>query len=218
MLSIIPAKRSFLILSKLNTRQNCTRLAACFMAFISHIDHVLCLSQRWPEWSHFFRLRLRSCSKLFEPDPEIFQIWKPDSCSDSGYHRSNWQFSQIFTYEITNTLLSKLKSDSTSGSGFSQIFPGTKETLRILPESNPALRIHGHLWSEHLSVLNHRFINIRLRSLKRNQMVVFSVQGEEAVLLRTCSMASHLLYSTSVSVLAHVATDYCKVELELSSS
>jgi len=38
--------------------------------------------------SHLFRLRLRSCSKVFNPDsgPEIFQIWESDSCSDSGYH------------------------------------------------------------------------------------------------------------------------------------
>jgi len=30
--------------------------------------------------SHFFRLRLRSCTKIFEPGPGNFQIWESNSC------------------------------------------------------------------------------------------------------------------------------------------
>ena len=52
--------------------------------------------------SHIFRLRLRSCSELFEPgygsetpSPKNFQIFESDSCSDSGYHRRN-RHSAIF--------------------------------------------------------------------------------------------------------------------------
>ena len=32
---------------------------------------------------------------------EIFYIWEIDSCSDSGYHRSNPEFTHVFTWEMT---------------------------------------------------------------------------------------------------------------------
>ena len=54
------------------------------------------------------------------PDPAIFQIWKSDSCSNSGYnHRSNRNLPKP-PHRLL--LLLKLKSDSGSGSAFSQIF------------------------------------------------------------------------------------------------
>jgi len=81
--------------------------------------------------SHIFRLRLRSCSEIFKPDPgptpKNVQIWESDSCSDSGYHRCN-RHSAMFILRICHIwkpsrfLLLKMKSDSESGSGFSQIF------------------------------------------------------------------------------------------------
>jgi len=40
--------------------------------------------------SHFFRLRLRSCSKMFESGSANFSNCESDSCPDSGYnHQSN---------------------------------------------------------------------------------------------------------------------------------
>jgi len=73
--------------------------------------------------SHFFRLRLRSCLKIPDPGPTIFQIWESYSCSDSSYiHRSNRNLPMFLLKELPHRflLLPKLKSDS--GSGFSQIF------------------------------------------------------------------------------------------------
>jgi len=61
-------------------------------------------------WSHFFRLRLCTCSKILGSD----------SCSDSSCnHRSNRNL-PMWPHRLL--LLPKLKSDSRSGSGFSQIF------------------------------------------------------------------------------------------------
>jgi len=78
-------------------------------------------------WSHFFRLRLRSCSKMFDSGSglAILQIWESDSCSDSGYnHRSsrNLPMFLLTKWPCRVLLLPKLKIDSGSGSGFSQIF------------------------------------------------------------------------------------------------
>jgi len=79
--------------------------------------------------SNFFRLRLRSCSKFFESGsrsgPAILQIWESDSCSDSGCnHRSNRNSPMFLPKKWPHRLLllQQLKSDSGSGSGFSQIF------------------------------------------------------------------------------------------------
>jgi len=70
--------------------------------------------------SHFFRLRLRSCSKKFESRSGFgnFQI------SESGYHRSNRNLSMFFLKKWPHRLLllPKLKSDSGSGSVFLQNF------------------------------------------------------------------------------------------------
>ena len=75
--------------------------------------------------NHFFRLRLPSCPKFLNPGAAIFQTWESDSCSDSGYnHRSNRNLPMFFLKKSSHRLLllTKLKSDYGSGSGFSQIF------------------------------------------------------------------------------------------------
>ena len=47
--------------------------------------------------SHFFRVRLRSCSKIFESGSGNFLIWESDSCSDSGCnHRFNRNLSMFY--------------------------------------------------------------------------------------------------------------------------
>jgi len=101
--------------------------------------------------SHFFRLRRRSCSKIFEsgPDLAILRIWESDSCSDSGHNRwynRNLPMFLLKKWQHRLLLLPKWKSDP--GSGFSQIFysgPDRKEKPRIFPESTPALQIQSHL-------------------------------------------------------------------------
>jgi len=81
-------------------------------------------------------------TKIFNPGPEFFQIWESDSCSDSGYHRSNRNLPiPKFTHILLKwprrlLLLLKLKIDSGSGSGLSQIFDsgsGSERKCRILP-------------------------------------------------------------------------------------
>jgi len=94
--------------------------------------------------SHCFRFRLRSCSKILNPGPTIFQIWKSDSSSDSDYnHRSSRNLPLFLLKKGPQRLLllPKWIRDSGSWSGFSQIFgSGRTEKPRILPESTPALR------------------------------------------------------------------------------
>ena len=73
--------------------------------------------------SHFFRLRLHSCPKFF--NPVIFQIWEFASCSDLGYnHRSNRNLTMFLLKKWPHRLLllPKFKSDCGFGSRFSQIF------------------------------------------------------------------------------------------------
>jgi len=62
--------------------------------------------------------------KFLNPGPEIFQISKSDSCSDSSCHRSNRNLPMFLLEMTTQTpaILPKLKSDFGSGSGFSQNF------------------------------------------------------------------------------------------------
>ena len=87
-----------------------------------------------------------------DPSPEIFQIWESDSCSDFGYHRSSRNLPMFClrndytdschcpTWKVTpDPVFHKFL---TSG-----LDPGPKEKHRILPESIPALWIHGHLCS-----------------------------------------------------------------------
>ena len=68
--------------------------------------------------SHFFRLRLRSCSTFLNPNPESFQIWESHTCSDSGYNRSNRNLPMFLHKKWPRRLLLLLilKSDSGSGS------------------------------------------------------------------------------------------------------
>ena len=59
------------------------------------------------------------------PGPAIFEIWESDSCSDSGYnHRFNRNLPMFLLKKWRHRLLllPKLKRDSSSGSGLSQIF------------------------------------------------------------------------------------------------
>jgi len=79
---------------------------------VSSLHHCLfqsSLSLYWLKWhftqefcrdgrSNIFRLRSRSYSKFFESEsgPKVFQIWECDSCSDSGYHRCNWNPTMFF--------------------------------------------------------------------------------------------------------------------------
>ena len=81
--------------------------------------------QRWPE--SLFETPTPLLSKFLSPDsdPAIFQIWESNSCSDSGFHhRPNRKLPMFLLKKWPHRLLllSKLKSDSGSGSVFSQIF------------------------------------------------------------------------------------------------
>ena len=68
--------------------------------------------------------------KFLNPDPEFFQIWESDSCSDFDYnHRSNRNL-PLFSLKKEPQrllLLPKWKSDSGSRSGFSRIFGSGSE-------------------------------------------------------------------------------------------
>jgi len=74
-------------------------------------------------------------------DTAIFQIWESESCSDCGCnHRFNRNLPMFFLKKWPHRLLllPKLKSDSWSGSGFSQIFdywPGSGSERKT---QNPA--------------------------------------------------------------------------------
>jgi len=65
----------------------------------------LCAGQRWVNnrggRSQYFRLDSAPVPNFGNPDPEVFQIWESDTCSDSGYYRSNWQFTPVFAQEMT---------------------------------------------------------------------------------------------------------------------
>jgi len=63
--------------------------------------------------------------KFLNPGPAILQIWESDTCSDSGYnHRSNRNSPMFLPKKWPHRLLllPKLKSDSGSGSVFSEKF------------------------------------------------------------------------------------------------
>ena len=63
--------------------------------------------------------------KFFNPGPAILQIWESDTGSDSGYyHWSNRNLPMFLLkkWPHRHLLLPKLKSESGSGSEFSQIF------------------------------------------------------------------------------------------------
>ena len=70
------------------------------------------------------------------------------SCSDTGYHRSNQEFTHVFTSEMTRQIPATAKIKNWLCVRFFHKFLtlGLKEKRRILPESNPALRIYGHRW------------------------------------------------------------------------
>jgi len=53
---------------------------AFFLVFVAEVAGVT--------FSHFAPV-----TKFFNPD--IFQIREPDSCPNSGIHRSNWQFTHV---------------------------------------------------------------------------------------------------------------------------
>ena len=80
-------------------------------------------------------------SKFLNPDPgpKIFQIWESDSCSDSGYHRSNRNLPRFLLKKWPRRLLllPTLTSDSGSESDFSQIFD-SGPVLGLKKSQNPA--------------------------------------------------------------------------------
>ena len=105
--------------------------------------------------SHIFRLRLHSCSKIFEsvPGSENFQIWESDSYSDSGCHLCNWNSATFYLRNAicenhTDSCCWKWKVTQDPYPFFHKFLtpaPGPKEKCRILPESTPALRIRSHI-------------------------------------------------------------------------
>ena len=106
------------------------------------------MKQRWPESFFLIPLVFQNVSL----DLESSHIWQSDSCSYSGYHRSNQNLPMFLLnkWQRKPLLLPKLKSNS--GSVFSQILtPDPKEKRRILPESTPIIRIRSHLRFEQLS-------------------------------------------------------------------
>jgi len=115
--------------------------------------------------SHFFRLRLRSCSKFLNPGPAILQIWESDSCSDSGYNRqSNCNLPMFLPKKWLHRLLllPKWKSDSGPAPFFHKFLTpgpdlGPREKRRILPDSTPVIRIRSHLWSTLTLFTLHRY-------------------------------------------------------------
>jgi len=80
--------------------------------------------QRWSE-SLFQTSTPLLFHNFWNPGPAILQIWESDSCSDSSQnHRSNRSLPTFLPKKWPRRLLllPKWKSDSGSGSGFSQIF------------------------------------------------------------------------------------------------
>ena len=73
--------------------------------------------------------------KYFNPSPKIFLISESDSCSDSGYRRSkrNLPMFLLKKWPLRLLPLPELKSDSGSGSIFSQIFHSGSERKRQNP-------------------------------------------------------------------------------------
>ena len=79
--------------------------------------------------------------KFLNPGPAILQIWESDSCSDSGYnHRSNRSLPMFLPKKWLHRLLllPKWKSESGSGSGFSQIFDSGSGSGSERKTQNPA--------------------------------------------------------------------------------
>ena len=103
--------------------------------------------------SHFFRLRLQSCSKILKSVSGNFLIWESDSCSDSGYnHRSKRNLPRFYLRnDHTDSYSRNWKVNPDPGPVFRKFLtpgrdPGPKEKRRILPESTPVLRIRYYLW------------------------------------------------------------------------
>ena len=89
-------------------------------------------------WSHFFRLRLRSCSKMFDSGSglAILQIWESDSCSDSGYnHRSSRNLPMFLRNDHAESCYCRnWKLTPDPGLVFPKFLtPGSNEKRRILP-------------------------------------------------------------------------------------
>ena len=90
--------------------------------------------------------------KFLDPDsasgPKNFQIWEPDSCSDSGYHRCN-RNSAVFLpkkchiWKSYRLLLLKMKSNSSSESSFSQFFDSGAGSWRIRLQHSGSVATSG---------------------------------------------------------------------------
>ena len=91
--------------------------------------------------------------KFLNPGPDpvatIFLIWESDSCSDYGYnHRSNRNLPMFYlTNDNTDSCYCRnWKATPDPGPVFHKFLTlGPKERCKILPESNPAIRIQYHL-------------------------------------------------------------------------
>jgi len=117
-----------------------------------------------------------------DPGPAILQIWESDSCSDSGYnHRYNRNLPMFLTKKWPNRLLlvPKWKSDSGSGSGFSQIFDSGSGSGFERKTQNPAgvdsgnpdpvpPLLHNEFTSGHHSTI-HKMSHLR-RISQKNQI------------------------------------------------
>jgi len=116
--------------------------------------------------SHIFRLQLCSWPQNFKPDLKNFQIWESDSCSDSNYHRYNWDSAiflllrnDIYENHADSCYCRKWQMNPVPvlkifwlviwiRFRFSKFFESrsTSEKKRRIPlDLTPAVRIRGHL-------------------------------------------------------------------------
>jgi len=137
--------------------------------------------------SHFFRLRLRSCSKTFESE------------SGSG-NLSNLRIRILFRLRLPSiqpkfTNAFTLRNDRTDSCCcrnwrklapdpfFHKFLTPAPEERRILPESTPALRIYGHLW--HLTIPLRKVPKIV--SNRRSQWKISRNQVAQSLWMNCCA-------------------------------
>jgi len=112
-------------------------------------------SENWQvrnfDWhrSNFFRLRLRSCSKIFESGfRQFFKVENPTPVKTPAptiiYQCFYLRNDHIDSCSFRNW---KVTPDPVSPKFLT---PGLKEKRRIPPESTPTLRVRTHFWYQHL--------------------------------------------------------------------
>jgi len=94
------------------------------------------------QWWHFFRLRLRSCFKLFK-----------SGCGSGSGNFSNFQIRFLFRLRLHSSIQPKFthvctydRTDSCYWKNWKVTPDGSEGKTLNPPESTPALRFHGHLW------------------------------------------------------------------------